>query len=419
MRLIKAKYIIPIDKAPLQNGCLVIDDDKIVSVDTYESKFSGLPTTDYGNAVIIPGLVDCHSHLDFTSVAAGRSLTLMHWVNDLVGKWLKLTVNQKIKSAVAGAKSLLQSGVTCVADTTYEGYSISALNQCGMKGIVFVEIFGFRDSCFQDAVIKKNEWEKIINNNLLRLSLAPHTTYTTSGKLIKKSAELMDQVNLPINIHVSETGEESALFKNGETKPFLDLAEFKESGFSWHIKNTTPIKFLHNLDLPDSSILTHCVSINDDDIKLIKQHRYSVVHCPRSNGLLGSGIAPVTKMIKAGVLVGLGTDSLASNTNLDFFEEMRSSLVIQRAFSRDLDYSSEVILKMATINGAKILNIPDIGALEPDKKADFVAINLENNDLDEQHPIYDRVVMGTKKEHVIEVFINGSSVYQNEKHSTL
>lgn len=410
MRLIKAKYIVPISKAPLQNGCLVIDDDKIVSVGIYTSKFSGLPTTDYGNAVIIPGLVNCHSHLDFTSVAASRSLTLMPWVNDLVKKWLKLTVNQKNKSAIAGAKLLLQSGVTCVADTTYEGYSINALNQCGMKGIVFVEFFGFHDSCFQDAIIKKNKWEKTINNNLLRLSLAPHTTYTASGKLIKKSADLMDQVNLPINIHVAETKEESELFKSGGVKPFLNLTEFKEPGFSWHIKDTTPVKFLHNLGLADKSILTHCVSINDDDIKLIKQHHYSVVHCPRSNGLLGSGIAPVTKMIKAGVLMGLGTDSLASNTNFDFFEEMRSSLVTQRAFSKDLDYNSEIILKMATINGAKILNIPDIGTLEPDKNADFVAINLDNNDLDEQHPIYDRVVMGAKKEHVIEVFINGSSV---------
>jgi len=419
MRLIKSKYIVPISNAPLHNGCLVIDNDKIVSVCTHTNEFDSLPITDYGNAVIIPGLINCHSHLDFTTIAASRSLTLMPWVNDLIEKWLKLTDDQKNQSAIAGAKLLLQSGVTCVADSTYEGYSINALNRYGMKGVVFVEIFGFHDSCFQEALTKKGEWEKKINKHLLCLSLSLHTTYTTSAEIIKKATDLMKPTNLPINIHVAETKEESELFKNGKTKPFLDLAEFKELGFSWHIKGTTPVKFLHDLDLPDQSILTHCVNVNDNDIKLIKQHNYSVVHCPRSNGLLGSGVAPVTKMIRVGILVGLGTDSLASNTNFDFFEEMRLSLVTQRAFSQDLEYNSEIVLKMATINGAKILNIPDIGVLESGKKADFVVINLDSNDLDEQHPIYDRIVMGAKKEHVVEVFINGSSVYQNEKYSTL
>ena len=416
MKLIKADYIVPINKSPINDGYILFDKDKILYVGKKKPEFKNMPVKNYDHAVILPGLVNSHAHLNYSAISTGKNMRLLPWVNDLISRWQKLSDIGKKRSASIGARMMLESGVTCIADSTYEGYSVDALIEHSLKGIIFVEFFGFDERVLEEALIKKKVWEKKIKNNLLKVSLSPHATYTTSGKLIKEASDLMGKMDLPISIHAVETEEELKLFKKGETGPFKILSEFKEPGFCWNIKKTTPIKFLTSLGLKSKTILNHCVAIEKGDIDVLKSAGFSVVHCPRSNALLGSGVSPVTSFIESGILVSLGTDSLASNTNYDFFEEMRASLVIQRAMGKNLSYDSETILKMATINGAESLSLKDVGSLEAGKKADFVIIDLGSNDLNKQYSIYDRIVMGSKKEHIIEVFINGDSVYQNDKY---
>jgi 5-methylthioadenosine/S-adenosylhomocysteine deaminase len=202
------------------------------------------------------------------------------------------------------------------------------------------------------------------------LGLSPHAPYTVSKRLFEEVARTARQRKLPIMVHLSETADEEAFVREG-TGLFADIFK-KAAGWgdvSWNGLGLSAAMYLDSCGiLAEKTIATHAVHMSEEDIRVLRARDVSVAHCPRSNAFLGVGRAPVKAFLDEGVLVGLGTDSLASNDRIDFFDEMRAL---------DPSIPLDLRIRMATINGARALGLGDkIGSIEVGKYADLIAVTV-------------------------------------------
>ncbi|MCI0664758.1 MAG: amidohydrolase family protein [Acidobacteria bacterium] len=389
--IIKAHWVLPITASPIEEGAVAIDSDRIVAIGPaieIETRFSGAAINDRGRSVILPGLVNVHSHLELTAFR-GR-LEEPHfqgWIAEVTRLKSQFKPDEFLASARLGCIEAIRAGITTLADTCDTSAPLAALIESGQRGIVFQECFGPQTEQAQSSIdalkfkleahaARLDEAGKQAQSRV-HYGISPHAPYTVSAELYRRAVRLASDNQLDIAIHAAESTDETKLLEDG-SGAFGELLRRRGIGFS--PPGSSTIKYLHRLGVLDAApLLIHCVRVDQEDIELIARHSARVAHCPKSNAKFAHGIAPLIEMEKAGVRIAVGTDSVASNNTVDLIEEARFCSLLHRAAKRDATLcSASRMLELMTIEGARVLGMDnEIGSLEVGKQADLIVIDLE------------------------------------------
>lgn len=405
--LLKNAIVITINKnfEIFEPGAVAINGKKIVAVNNEKailSEYQSNETIDCKGKVLMPGLVNTHTHLPMAIYRGVMDdLRLDEWLNDYIfpieGKFSN-SESVKIGTKLACAE-LIQSGVTCCNDMYYYEESVSeSLIEVGMRGLVCRLITSFPgvDNVPVEEKFKLAEkhFEKYKDNELISPIIAPHAPYTNSEETIKRSLEFAKKHNIMLNMHLAETtGEVTDLIsKYGSVSSYLEKLGFYDCKLNF----------------------AHCVHLTNEDIKEFAKHNIGVAHNPESNMKISSGAAPVTAMLEAGVNVGIGTDGNSSNNDLDMFCEMRSaSFLAKIQADSPVALKAKEVIHMVTLGGAKSIFLDDkIGSIEAGKLADLILVDintLHNLPRFRHNPdgLYGQLVYATKSTDVTDVICNG------------
>ncbi len=387
---LRARWVVPVDGPPIENGEVVVDEQGfLVWVGAAGSSRSGA-ARDFGAAAILPGLVNVHSHLEYTLFRGFLDdLPFFPWIRTLTALKVHLTREDWVVSALLGAAEMLASGITTIGDCADAGASLDAVLVSGMCGIVFREAFGIApdgptvDETVSDLVGKVETMRAQVAEadagERVSVGISPHAPYTVRAPLFNALGEYASRNGLRQAIHVAETLAEDDLIRRG-VGPFAEM--FARRGIAWTPPpGTSPARYVDAAGgFPKGvpTLAVHGVHTDAADIELFARRNVALAHCPKSNGKLGAGVAPLADWLAAGLTIGLGTDSVASNNNADLWEEMRAALFNARARAHDAGaLSAHQALHLATGGGARALGLQnEIGALAPGKRADLCVMDL-------------------------------------------
>lgn len=401
--LIEPRWVIPVEPAAtvLESHAVALENDRIAAVlpaAEATSRYPDAERIDLPDHALIPGLVNLHTHAAMTLMRGmADDLALMDWLQNHIWPAEGRLVSDEFvhDGTLLACAEMLRGGITCFNDMYFfpEAAARAAL-RAGMRaalGIIAIEFRSAYASDAQDYLAKGMALRDSLRDEpLLSFCLAPHAPFTVSDETFAQVAIYAGELDIPVHIHIHETAREVAdsLAQHGQ-RP---LARIEKAGL-----------------LGPGLIAVHGVHLDDAEIALFARHGCSVAHCPSSNLKLASGIAPVRKLLQAGVNIGLGTDGAASNNRLDLFTEMRLAALLAKGSSGDATaMPAHRALECATLGGARALGLQDrIGSIVPGKLADLTAVNLAASEL---MPCYDPVshlVYAAGREHVSDVWVNG------------
>lgn len=376
-----ASWVLPIASPPLRNGTVVEQDGRIAYVGPRKGAPSGGDDIDLGDVMLLPGLVNAHCHLELTAMRGFLDgLGFREWIVRLtLARRAVLTPDMLLDAARLGVDEGLQYGITTFADTGDTGAGFDAMLERGARGLCYREVFGPDPAQCDEAVAaldaKVAEMQERATS-LVGVGVSPHAPYTVSDALFRATASLARARKLPLAVHIAESEAESQLVERASG----EFAEaFRARGLDVSPRARTPIALLESLGVLDArALLIHCVRVDADDIGAIARHDCPVAHCPASNAKLGHGIAPLAALLAAGVRVGVGTDSVASNDRMDLLDEARlASLFATAREGRHDALGAERALELATLGGARALGLDgEIGTLEVGKAADLTAFPI-------------------------------------------
>ena len=391
------------------DGILATKDSQIVYVgqEKQEVLNQAEQIIDYQGAWIMPGLVNCHTHSAMTGLRGIRDDSNLHeWLNDYIwpaeAQFTPETTTKAVKEAL---KEMLLSGTTTFNDMyNPNGVDIKQIYQTvkasRMRCYFSPTLFSSEIETSEETIERTRAViEEILgyNDTNFKVMVAPHSPYSCSKVLLEASLDMAKELNIPIHIHVAETKEESAIILKRYGK--------------------RPISFLDDLGYLDHpSVFAHGVELSKGEIERLATSQVAIAHNPISNLKLASGIAPIIQLQNAGVPVGIATDSVASNNNLDMFEEGRTAALLQKMKSGDASqFSIETSLKTLTIEGARVLRMEkEIGSLEVGKQADFLVIQPQGKvHLQPQENMLSHLVYAVKSSDVSDVYIAGEQVVRD------
>jgi 5-methylthioadenosine/S-adenosylhomocysteine deaminase len=378
----RARYVLPIAEPPIIDGVVVVDGSRIAWV----GKASAGPETkeeNLGNAILLPGLVNAHCHLELTGMRGFlEDLDFRSWILRLTtAKRTVLSREMLLDAARLGIAEGLARGVTTYADTCDSGVAFEAMCEQGVRGIMYQEVFGPDPAQYPASLAElqaKIDRLRPLETPLVRIGVSPHAPYTVSDSLYAAVGKYARQMGLPIAVHIAESEVEQALVVQG-SGTFAD--GLRARGIAVSPRARSPIALLSALGVLEAMpLLIHCVRVDESDVAMIAEARCGVAHCPASNAKLGHGIAPLSLLLASRVRVGLGSDSVASNNRMDILEEARLAVLFQRARTGTPSViPPTVALSLATIEGARALGLErEIGSLEVGKSADLAAFSLNH-----------------------------------------
>ena len=391
------------------DGILAVKESKVVYVgqENQEILEQAEHIIDYQGAWIMPGLVNCHTHSAMTGLRGIRDDSNLHeWLEDYI--WpaeAEFTPEMTTKAVKEALTEMLLSGTTTFNDM----YNPNGVDIAKIYEVVKAS----KMRCYFSPTLFSSELEKtdetIVRTRAIierikgyqdpkfKVMVAPHSPYSCSRDLLEASLELAKEENIPLHIHVAETQEESGIILKRYGK--------------------RPLAFLDELGYLDhKAVFAHGVELNEAEITRLVDSQVAIAHNPISNLKLASGIAPVVQLQQVGVPVGIATDSVASNNNLDMFEEGRTAALLQKMKSGDASqFPIETALKALTIEGAKVLGMEDeIGSLEVGKQADFLVIQPQGKiHLQPQENMLSHLVYAVKSSDVDDVYIGGEQVVKD------
>lgn len=422
MKIIKADYVLPITSDEITDGAVAFTGGKITAVGKFARLIAEYPNAeveDHGKAAILPGFVNCHSHLEITSMR-GALDSVEHdfrsWLLKLNSLRAELDDDAIKEAAYLGALEGAAAGVTCFGDIgRYGSAGLEALKRAGLRGIVFQETEFSPDNRTADddflALAKKFEDLTAGSTELVSVGISPHSPYTVSSGLFELIAQYSIINRVPLSIHAAESDSEMMLLTKGEGF-FTEV--YERFDVEWHSPNCTPIEYLERLGvLSARPLLAHCVKVSDSDINKIANNGASIAHCPKSNAKFGHGYAPYEKIINAGIKVGLGSDSVASNNVCDLLEEARfAALAARNHPEKEKFISAKDVLRTATLGGAEALGLDNIiGSLEVGKAADLAVIAVDDMSQKPIHDIESALVFSSNSRDVLATYVGGEKVF--------
>lgn len=379
-----ARWILPVSAPPIADGTLVERDGRIA----YVGPRAGAPAegdggedVDLGDAILLPGLVNAHCHLELTAMRGFLDgLPFREWILRLThARRAVLTPDALLDAARLGVEEGIRAGVTTFADTGDSGAGFDAMLERGVRGICYREVFGPDPAQCEGAIA--GLLEKVLTMRLretahVRVGISPHAPYTVSDALYRATVALARTLRTPVAVHIAESALERALVVDA-AGAFAD--GLRGRGIDVVPRARSPIALLDLLGVLDvDPLLIHCVRVDDADIRVMAEHRCGVAHCPASNARLAHGIAPLAELLAAGVEVGLGSDSVASSDRMDLLDEARLALLLSTARGEHVGaLTAAAALELATLGGARALRLADeIGSLDVGKSADLAAFPL-------------------------------------------
>jgi aminodeoxyfutalosine deaminase len=370
--IITADWLLPVSGLPMARGAVVIRGPRIIDVGDYERMLASYPNEqveDFKDCVIVPGLVNAHTHLSLT-VLSGLipRMPLAPWLRRVTAAVQVMSDDDLAASAALGAVESLRCGVTCVGDIVYGPEPLAACADLGVGGVFYWEVLGI-DAGDLSGELAEREFPSEAGSGSTahaRYGISPHTAYTSGPELIRACWNVAKRHHTGFAIHVAESEAERQLMVN-DSGPLRETAHRLARGFA--APHTGTVGYLEAMGVLTDAVAVHCVHLEPGDVRRLKTHARGVVLCPRSNEWLGNGVPPASELTASGARVAIGTDSLASNSDLDLFEEARSLRQI------DTSLTARWLLRIMTLDGARTLGIDDaVGSLELGKRADITVV---------------------------------------------
>ncbi|MDI6713063.1 MAG: amidohydrolase [Anaerosomatales bacterium] len=428
--LLQARYVLPVSAPFIEDGAVLVRDGEIADVGPRAElvqRYPGEEVRDFGQAALMPGFVDLHTHLEY-AVFRGMvdDAPYSQWKLQVMQKESLLDEQDWAVSADLGATEAVRSGITTIADITDTGVSLRSASTVGLRGVVYREVSTMDRSqvdAVMDAALGDVERWQAAASDRIAVGLAPHSPYSCHPKLFEAVAQAAHELGLPVAMHLAGSKDEHDFVKYGSSLLGQDYREASGwSSIGWLPTGVSPVRYVYQwgiLEVP-RMLAVHCVHLDDGDVEILAKTGVSVAYCPRCNLKLGMGIAPLQELVEAGVLVGIGTDSPASNSTMDFFDEMRIGLLVQRGLAGEAKfYPAERFVRMATLDGARALGIDDlVGSLEPGKRADIVAVDLSRSHQVPTRDPYGAVVHTANQDDVLMTMIDGEVVFDRSSVET-
>jgi cytosine/adenosine deaminase-related metal-dependent hydrolase len=432
-KLYCARRVMPIASPPIDDGAVAVEDARIVGVGervALAAKFPEASLEEFGEAAILPGFVNAHSHLELTAMRGflePEEGDFPAWLKKLtMARLERMTPDDLYVSAMCGAVEAARAGVTCVGDASdAASASMRALLSVGLRGIVYQEAFG------PDPHEAREKFESLrekvltlrgIESEGVRVGVSPHAPYSVSAPQLELIAEYALAEDLPLMMHAAESEAEAQFMLSGRG-PFAE--GLRRRGIEWRAPGISTVQYLarHGV-LRTSPLLAHCVRVDEADLRTLKEFDARVAHCPKSNGKLGHGQASLSAFVEHEIKVGLGSDSVASNNACDILSEAGFAALLSRARGDKtrngrMIGAAEVLLT-ATLGGARALGLEhQTGALIEGLQADFCIISLSGT---HQLPVYDvaaTLVFASTGRDVIATIVAGTEVYRDGRMQTV
>ncbi|MCW3095185.1 MAG: Cytosine deaminase and related metal-dependent hydrolase [Chthonomonadaceae bacterium] len=421
----RARWVLPIASAPIEHGEVVIEGDRIVAVRPATGSLQQ-DGEDFGDAILMPGLVNVHTHLDYTLMRGLlEDIPFFPWIRELTARKAVLTQEDWIASATWGAAEAVAGGVTTIGDCTDSGAALIGAKRLGLGGIVFQEVFGIDERQTVVEIVEELN-AKLERHRLetpgtrIAVGISPHAPYTVRPELMRALGRYADANALPVCIHAAESTAEGTLFRSG-AGPIAEM--FRRREIVWQAPGGSVVEYLEAQGvLSARTLLVHGVQVSAEDRVRMRRTGAAWAHCPKSNAKLGNGVAPLEILrdlpspageTECGVRVGIGSDSVASNNTMDLFEEMRFAVLMQRGARRRIEaLSAQAAVEMATRGGAEALGMAaEIGTLEVGKRADICVVGLDGlHNVPAYHP-YNALVYAARAADVLCTLIGGQTRY--------
>ncbi len=382
-----------------------VRDGKIALVGTAgpQDKYDRVISAD--GCALLPGLVNCHGHAAMTLFRGiADDLPLKPWLEEKI--WpleARLTAECVYWGSMLAMAEMIRGGITTFADMYFfEEETAKAAQKAGMRAVLSRGIAAGPN--INNALLESRQlaekWHQE-GDGRITIQLGPHALYTCPPQQLTAVLDLATELDLALQIHVSET--------KGEV----------EESFARYGKS--PVAVLEEAGLFQFPVLAaHCVHVSHEDIDILAGHNVHVSHNPVSNLKLGSGIAPVPQMLKAGLVVGLGTDGASSNNNLDMFLEMRLAALLHKGIANDPTLMpAGLALEMATSMGAKALFLQDVGYIQEGLKADLTLVDLNRPHLSPRHEPHAAIAYAAKASDVTMVMVDGKILLEDGRLTTI
>jgi cytosine/adenosine deaminase-related metal-dependent hydrolase len=399
--IVADKIMARVEKEPLVGHAVLIRRGHILEIGSQKSIISAHrhdPVIRLDRTILLPGLVNVHTHLELPSLRiASIDHTYSSWVLNLLKAKSGLKF-QDYRSAVRNnIKDSICSGTTTLGDISTHGVSTPILRKTGLRAMIYDEIIAMRPD--RKLVLPRRYRDTI----LIRHGLSPHSPHTVSAEHLSSIHSYAQMRGVPLCMHVAESRDEQLLL-NRKKSPLDRLYATVNWDREWAPRTDSTVHYLKRIGILGPRFLAvHTVHINGNEIRMLARSGASVAHCPRSNRALRAGTMDLRAMLDAGINVGLGTDSLASVSNLNLWDEMRFAYKLHRKSG----VSAQDILYTATMGGARALGMgKEIGSLEPGKKADIIAVPLPRRDTGDIHADLIRETQSSMM-----TLVNGSVLY--------
>lgn len=414
--IVSARWVLTLDaeRRVIENGAVAVRGDRIVAVGPrgrIAAAFRPRARLDRPSALLAPGLVNAHTHAPMSLLRGlADDKRLREWLEDYIFPAEARNVNAEFVrwGTRLACLEMMLSGTTTFAEMYYfEDVVAEATREAGLRAVLGETIIGLAAPDFQTPEAALEFTERFIrrfsDDPLITPAVAPHAHYTNSEATFKAARALADRYQVPLMTHLAET--------RAEREQTLE-----RYGLS-------PVRLLDSWGiLQGRTLAAHAVWVDDADLEILRRRGVGVAHCPSSNSKLASGVAPVARMLAAGLAVGLGTDGPAgSNNDFNLFEEMDLAAKLQKVTTGDPSaLSARQAVEMATILGARALGLEDrIGSLEPGKRADLILVRLDHPHAAPLYDLYSHMVYALKASDVQDVMVNGRWVVRQGNSLTL
>jgi 5-methylthioadenosine/S-adenosylhomocysteine deaminase len=409
--LIHHAWIIPMtEETWIEQGYLVIDGQRITEVGKgdYPGEVHRFDRViDASGKLAMPGLINTHGHAAMTLLRSyADDLPLMEWLQTRC--WPiedRMTAKDIYWGTQLAVLEMIKTGTTCFTDMYFHMDEVARVaEQSGIRAVLSRGMIGFEPkgaAAIQESRAFIRAWHGKGDGRITTM-VGPHAPYTCPPEYLKTVVQLSEELEVPIQIHLSETA--------GEVEQCRE-----QTGM-------TPIALMESLGVfTRPTLAAHCVHVTEEDMDIMAKHDVRVAHNPNSNLKLGSGIAPVSRMLQKGITVGLGTDGAASNNNLDMFEEMRYAALIHKGAGMDpLAVPAFKALEMATKDGARALFLEEkLGTLQPGALADLILLDYEKPYYHPRHNPLAHIVYAGQAGDVTDVIVNGQILMENRTVKTL